>query len=145
MSTADMRKLARDVGVFLTGLGATCVAGHLIFLAKVVAIGNPDLSSLARLAPLWFLLFWTPCFCMGYFAHRFAVLQSVSVVLVAGVIINTCDYAPFFHLPSGLIPTTVTTAIVGSVATLVGIAAILGYLGARLKNYTTKKRSKGRS
>src|SRR5258708_18922301 len=89
MSTADMHKLARDLGVFATCLFATVVAGHLIFIAGADSANH---STIAYFGRLWALLFFAPCVCLGYFSRRLPVLQSLAAVLAASIIIEEFDY-----------------------------------------------------
>src|SRR5258708_2786827 len=138
MSRADMRGLARDLGVFATCLFATVVAGHLLFLAGADSTNH---STIAYLGRLWAVLFFVPCICLGYFSRRFPVLQSVTVVLLAAITIEKFDYAPFFH--RALIPPDVSMVFIWTSLAWIALAAFLGFMGALLKSYTTKKRAKG--
>jgi hypothetical protein len=137
MSEARIHGLARDLGVFLTCLIAAVVAGHLLFLAGVDSSHH---STIAYLGRLWAVLLFVPCLCLGYFARRLPVAQSVALFLVVDVAVNWFDYVPFFH--GALIPAHPSREFLVTSAALIAFAASLGFLGALLRKYTTKNRSK---
>jgi hypothetical protein len=99
-------------------------------------------TTIANLSRLWALLLFAPCVCLGHFSRRLPVLQSVAVVLAASTIVEKFDYVPFFHRT--LISSNVSTVFVRTWLAWIALAAFLGFIGARLKTYTTNKRSKGR-
>jgi hypothetical protein len=128
----------------LTCLLAAVVAGHLLFLATAVAQSNADHSAISRAPALWLILFWVPCLCIGYFARRFPVLQSVAIAFIAMSVIDKFDYVPFFRRAWTWIPPNVSKAYIAALAAWLGLAALLGFLGALLRKYITKKRLRAR-
>lgn len=138
-STAAIRKLARDVGLFATCLFAAVIAGHLMFL---VGVDSANHSTIANLGRLWVFLFFAPCLVLSYFARRLPVLQSIALFLVAYVAVERFDYVPFFHRAT-LIPVHLSKEYLVTTAAGFALAAFLGVLGALLKKYMTKNRSQG--
>jgi len=137
-STAAIRQLARDVGVFATWLFVSVVAGHMVFVAGEDSANHPTIASLG---PLWVIIFFAPCLALGYFARRHPVLQSIALVQVAYVAVERFDYVPFFN--TALIPAHPSREFIVTTAAWFGLAALLGVFGALLKKYMTKKRLQG--
>jgi hypothetical protein len=135
---AGIRELPRDLGVFAACLFAALAAGNLIFLAGTDRGNHPTIS---YLGPLWAILFFPPYFCLGYFARRVPVLQSIAVYLVAYVAVEQFDYVPFFN--RALIPAHPSREFLVTTAAWLALAAFLGVLGAVLKKYMTRTRSQG--
>jgi hypothetical protein len=132
--------LTRDLGVFATCLFASVAAGHVIFLVGTDSVNHPTFASLG---PLWVILFFAPCLFLGYFARRLQVLQSVAVYLVAYVAVESFDYVPLFK--TTLIPAHPSREFLVTTAAWFALAAFLGVLGALLKKYMTKRRSRVQS
>jgi hypothetical protein len=135
--TANMRRRARDVGLFATCLFASVAAGHLMFL---VGVDSANHSTIANLGRLWVSLFFAPCLVLSYFARRLPVLQSIALFLIAYFAVEEFDYVPFFHRAT-LIPVHPSKEYYVTTAAAFALAAFLGVLGVLLKKYMTKIRS----
>ena len=135
-----LRDPVRNIVVFLAGLMATVVIGHVSFewSSHYFVAYNPPLGV------LFVFLLCVTFLGIGYFATRFPVLQSALVFLLGSMIVTVVDYLPAIYPGRHYWPRAEVLGFIRAQLVPVAIACVLAFLGAWLRIRVNARRGRTR-
>jgi hypothetical protein len=134
-----MRDVGKNIVVTLIGLMATVIVFHLIFEAYIF---STEQGPHVLLGLLLVFLLCIPSLGIGYFATRFPILQSAFVLFAGQMIVTMMDYAPAIYPGRHILPREAMFYNMRQDLVFVGVACILAYLGAWLRNRVNQRRER---